>query len=129
MLQEWSKIGVQYVSVEAGELTREGVCRSGLNSLRVRDCGLDFPQRSASCMATPAGRASNERRGSAVGKSDADPREQAQISRARSYDLPPALTILGDDQPLCYWWNKGYKYDACSWYGREHLEHLEQRVL
>ena len=67
------------------------------------------------------------RLGPAAGRREASRRPCAQSGRGvkGALNAPgpndlPDVRVLGPDQQLCYWWNKGYRYDGLSWYGLEH---------
>lgn len=119
MLADWAATGVVFVSLEGAAITRDAVRRSGLRALRVKACG-DFGLPAHPVLAPPAGR----QLGLSVAAS-ASARQPQSTERLPRQQLP-ALRVLGPEQPLCYWWGKGLRYDELSWYGLEHLCDTEE---
>lgn len=114
-LAEWASMGIEFVSLEGAQITRDGIRGCGLRALRVKSCG-DLQVPAAPVMASPAGRQLAKDR-----PKGATPGAQADAGRSAGPPPPPDLRVLTTEQALCYWWGKGYRYDEHSWYGLEHL--------
>eukprot|EP00439_Symbiodinium_sp_Y106_P022190 s1144_g2.t1 len=117
-LQKIVSCGIRFLTLEGASISKAGICRcAGLQALRSKSCAhLDLPPK--------------PRLGPAAGRRFEAGRRSYPISNkgtkthGSTSDVSPVfpdVRLLGPDQQLCYWWNKGYQYDDLSWYGLEHL--------
>ncbi|CAE7559349.1 unnamed protein product [Symbiodinium natans] len=108
--------GIRFLTLEGANISKAGICRCvGLQALRSKSCAkLDLPPKPR--LGPAAGRREVSRRGGTKESANGIPGMGTGAS-----DLLPDVRLLGPDQQLCYWWNKGYKYDDLSWYGLEHV--------
>ncbi|CAE7631095.1 unnamed protein product [Symbiodinium pilosum] len=113
VLQKLVSAGIRFLTLEGAKISKAGICCcSGLQALRSKSCGeLDLPAKPR--LGPAAGRREGCRRPGAMGAKG--------VPATPGSGALPDVRVLGPDQQLCYWWNKGYRYDDLSWYGLEHF--------
>ncbi|CAE7183154.1 unnamed protein product [Symbiodinium necroappetens] len=110
--------GIRFLTLEGASISKAGICRCvGLQALRSKSCPhLDLPPKPR--LGPAAGRRFE------AGRRSCPSGNKGTKTHGSTSDVVPVfpdVRLLGPDQQLCYWWNKGYKYDDLSWYGLEHL--------
>ncbi|CAJ1422936.1 unnamed protein product [Effrenium voratum] len=105
------RLGITYLTLEGANISKDGIRRcAGLQALRAKSCGeLD--------LLPPVARLGPPPRKKKPGPFAAKAlKAKTDGGLASGWDV----RLLGSDQQLCHWWQKGYRYDDMSWYGLEH---------
>ncbi|CAJ1358359.1 unnamed protein product [Effrenium voratum] len=107
----FARLGITYLTLEGANISKDGIRRcAGLQAIRAKSCGeLD--------LLPPVARLGPPPRKKKPGPSAAKAlKAKTDGGLASGWDV----RLLGSDQQLCHWWQKGYRYDDMSWYGLEH---------